>query len=157
MVLFQKRVKIYSQQKWYHVSQKRIKIPQHKWTISEKGQKSSTKMVPFQKRVKNPRQKWYHFQKGSKFLNKNGTISEEGQNSSTKMVPFQKRVKIHQQKWYHFRRGSNIVNKNGTIFVRKGSKLLNKNGTISEKGQKLSFHFPRNKISLHFLPKFLCI
>ena len=52
--------------KWYHFRQKRVKIPQQKWyhfrkgskfidkdyTISEKGQKSSTKMVPFQKRVK---------------------------------------------------------------------------------------------------------
>ena len=100
-----------------HFSQKRVKIPRQKCTISEKGQKSSAKPVQFQKRVKHRQQKWYHFRKGSKilnengtilvrkgskFLNKNGTISEKGQKSSTKMVPFQKRVKYPQQKWYHF-------------------------------------------------------
>ena len=104
------------QRKWYHFSRKRVKIAQQKWyhfrkgskilnkngTISEKGQKSSTKMVPFQKRVKNPQQKWYHFRKWSKFLNKMVPFQAvKGQNSSTKMVPFQKRVKNPQQKWYH--------------------------------------------------------
>ena len=57
-----------------------------KCNISERDQKSSTKIVPFQKRVKNPRQKMVPFQ------------SEKGQNSSTKNVPFKKRVKIPQQK-----------------------------------------------------------
>ena len=74
MVPFLKRAKI-PQQKCYHFSQKRVKIPQQK-------------MVPFQKRIKNPKQKWYHFRKGRK--------------SSTKMIPFLKRVKIPQQKCYHF-------------------------------------------------------
>ena len=116
--LFQKRVKIH-QQKWCHFSQKRVKIPQQKWyhfrkgskilnkngIISEKGQKSSSKIVPFQKRVKIidkngtiSVRKWslfldkkrHYFRKGSKFLNNNGTISEKGQESSTK--------------WYHFRK-----------------------------------------------------
>ena len=133
LVQFQKRVK-HRQQKWYHfrkgskivnengtiLVRKGSKFLNKNGTISEKGQKFSTKMVPFQKRVKypqqkwyhfsqkmikNPQQKWYHFRKGSKILNKNGTISEKGKNSSTKMVPFQKRVKHRQQKWYHFRNG----------------------------------------------------
>ena len=82
MVPFQK-----NGQKWYHFSQKMVKIPQ---------------------------QKWYHFRKGSKILIKNSNISENGQKSSTKMVPFLKRV-IIPQKWYHFRKGSKILNKNGTI------------------------------------------
>ena len=84
-----------------------------KCNISEKYQKSSTKIVPFQKRVKNLRQKMVPFQsekgqnsskknvpfrKGSKFLSKNGTISEEGQTPSKKMVPFQKRVENRQRK-----------------------------------------------------------
>ena len=111
---------------------KRAKIPQQKWnhflkeskflnkngtisvrkgskflnknsTITEKGQKSSTKMVPFQERVKTlkkmvpfqkmvkiPQQKWYHFrQKWVKIPNK--------------MVTFQKRIKNPQRKWYHLR------------------------------------------------------
>ena len=105
---------------------------------AEKGQNSSTKMVPFHKRVKIPQQKWYYFTKGSKILNKNGTISEKGQKSSTKKVPFQKRVKNRQQKtvpfqkrvenrrqkWYHFRKWSKFLNKNSTISGRKGSKFL---------------------------------
>ena len=108
-------------------------------TISEKGQNSSTKMIPFQKRVKIlqqkwyhfsqkrvkiPQQKWHHFRKGSKILNKNGTISENGQNSSTKTgtISGRKGSKFL-KKWYHF---------------RKGSKILNKNCTISEKGQTSS-------------------
>ena len=113
----------------YHF-RKGSKLLSNNGTISEEGQTSSTKMVPFQKRVKNPQQKWYNFRKGSKILNRNGTISEngqysstkmvlfpekgqnsskngpiseKGQNSSTKMVTFQKTVKVHQQKWYHFR------------------------------------------------------
>ena len=56
-----------------------------KCKISEKDQKSLTKIVSFQKRVKNPRQKMVPFQ------------SEKGKNSSTKYVPFQKRVTIPQQ------------------------------------------------------------
>ena len=117
---FRKRVKN-RQQKWYHFSQKRVKFPQQKWfyfrkgskiinkngTISEKGQKSTTKMVPFQKRVKNRQQ----IRKSSKILDKNGTISEKGQKSSTKMVPFQKRVEI--------------IDKNGTI-SGKGQKSSTK-------------------------------
>ena len=131
MVPFQKRVKN-PQQKWYHLK-KGSKILNKNGTISEKGQKSSTKWYHFRKwskfstkwyhfrqlRVKIPEQKWYHFRKGSKILNKNGTISKKGQNSSTKMVPFQavkgqnsltkmvpfqKRVKNPQRKWYHFRK-----------------------------------------------------
>ena len=43
------------------------------------GQKSLTKIVPFQKRAKNRQQKWYHFRKGSKLLNKSSTISEKCQ------------------------------------------------------------------------------
>ena len=114
MVQFQERVK-HRQQKWYHfrkgskivnengtiLVRKGSKFLNKNGTISKKGQKSSTKMVPFQKRVKNPQQKWYHFRKGSKiltemvkipqqngtisgskgskFLNKNGIISEKGQ------------------------------------------------------------------------------
>ena len=70
-----------------------VKIHQQNGTISEKGQKSSTKMVLFQKRVKIPQQ--------------NGTISEKGQKSSTKIKPhykngtissFQKRVKLPRNK-----------------------------------------------------------
>ena len=107
-----------------------------KCKISEKDQKSSTKIVPFQKRVKNPRQKMVPFQsekgqnsstknvpfqkkrKGSKFFSKNSIISEEGQTSSTKMAEnrqrkwyhfSQKRVKIPQQKWYNFRKWSKIL------------------------------------------------
>ena len=128
-VTFQKRIKNPQQKfyrfrkgskildkKWYHFSQKRFKIPRQKMyhfgkgskllskngTISEEGQTSSTKMVPFQKRVENRQRKWYHFsqkrvkisqrkwynfRKWSKILDKNGTISEKGQISSTKMVP----------------------------------------------------------------------
>ena len=102
------------------------KILNKNCTISEKGQKSSTKNGTILVR------------KGSKFLDKKCTISEKGQNSSAKMVQFQKRVKHRQQKWYHFRKGSKIVNENGTILVGKWSKFLNKNGTILEKGQKSS-------------------
>ena len=116
----QKRAKI-SQQKWYHFRKgskilnknhclkmvkitqpfqaEKGKIPQQNGTISEKGQNSSTKMIPFQKTVKIPQQKWYHF--------------------------WQKRVKIAQQKWYHFRKWSKIVNKNGTI-SEKGQKSSTK-------------------------------
>ena len=102
MVPFQKRVK-HRQQKWYHF-RKGSKILYKNGTISEKGQKSSTKMVPFQKRVKN------------------GTISEEGQTSSTKMVPFQKRVKNRQQNGTILvRKWSSFLNKNGTI-AEKGKK-----------------------------------
>ena len=89
----QKRVKIPRKQKWYHF-RKGSKIVNKNGTISIKGQKPSTKIVPFQKMVKITQQKWYYFRKGSKLLNKNGTISEKGQKSSTK---------------------------NGTISVRKGS------------------------------------
>ena len=99
---FRKGSKFHNQ-KWYHfrrgskilnknvaiLVRKGSKFLNKNGTISEKGQKSSTKMVPFQKRVKSPQQKWYYFRKGSKILNKNGTISENGKNSSTK--------------WYHFR------------------------------------------------------
>ena len=78
-----------------------------KCNISEKDQKSSTKIVPFQKRVKNPRQKMVHFRKGSKFLSKNGfdlsfVFSLGGAfflielMMSAYMVPFQKRVKNSQ-------------------------------------------------------------
>ena len=108
MVQFQRRVK-HRQRKWYH-SKKGLKIINENGTIlvrkgskflnkndtiSEKGQKSSTKMVPFQKRVKYPQQKWYHFsQKNDQNSStKKGTISEKGQKFSTKMVPFQKKVK----------------------------------------------------------------
>ena len=83
-VTFQKRIKNPQQKlyhfrkgskildkKWYHFSQKRVKIPRQNMyhfrkgskflsKISEVGQTSSTKMVPFQK--------------GSNILNKNGTI-----------------------------------------------------------------------------------
>ena len=71
------------QQEWYHF-RKGSKILNKNGTISEKGQKSSTKMVPFQKRVKIPQQ--------------NGTILEKGKNSSTKngtptvAKPFHKQV-----------------------------------------------------------------
>ena len=59
---------------------------------SEKGQKSSIKMV------KTPQQKWYHFrQKRVKITQKN--------------VTFQKRIKNPQQKLYHFRKGSKILDK----------------------------------------------
>ena len=88
IIPFLKRAKI-PQQKWYHFLKeskfldkngtisvrKGSKFLNKNSTITEKGQKSSTKMVPFQERVKT--------------LNKNGIISENGQNSSTKMVPFQ--------------------------------------------------------------------
>ena len=74
MVQFQKRAK-HRQQKWYHfrkgskifnengtiLVRKGSKFLNKNCTISENGQKSSTKMVPFQKRVKYPQQKWYHF------------------------------------------------------------------------------------------------
>ena len=95
--------------KWYHF-RKGSKILDKNGTISEKGQNSSTKMVPFQKRIKNPQQKLYHFRKGSKILDKKWSISEKGQNFSAKM-----------RKWYNFRRRSNIVNKNGTNSGSKGS------------------------------------
>ena len=78
MVQFQKMVKI-PQQNGTILGSKGSKFLNKNGTIPEKGQKSSTKMVPFQKRVKNCQQKWYHFS--------------------------QKRVKIPQQKWYHFRKG----------------------------------------------------
>ena len=58
MVTFQKRVKN-PQQKLYHF-RKGSKFLNKNGTISKKGQKSSTKMVPFtkfQKRVKNHQQK----------------------------------------------------------------------------------------------------
>ena len=166
MVQFQKRVK-HRQQKWYHfrkglnivnengiiLIRKASKFLSKNGTISEEGQTSSTKMVPFQKRVKHRQQKWYHFRKGSnivnengiilirkasKFLNKNGTISEKGQKSSTKMEPFQKRVKYTQQKWYHFSQKMIKIPQQKWYHFRKGSKILNKNGTILEKGQKSS-------------------
>ena len=101
MVPFQKMVKI-PRQNGTSLGSKGSKLLNKNGTISEQGQKSSTKMVPFQKSVKNPQQKWYDFRKGlkivnqngtifvkkwSKFLNKNGTISEKGQKSSIKMVP----------------------------------------------------------------------
>ena len=77
---------------------KRSKILNKNSTISEKGQKSSTEMLPFQK--------W------SIFLNKMVPFQAvKGQNSSTKMEPFQKRVKNSRQKWYHFRKGSKLLNK----------------------------------------------
>ena len=90
IVQFQKRVK-HCQEKWYHfrkgskivnengtiLVRKGLKFLNKNGTISEKGQKSSTKMVPFQKRVKYPQQKWYHFS--------------------------HKNDQIPQQKWYHFR------------------------------------------------------
>ena len=74
MVPFQNRVK-HRQQKWYHfrkgskivkengtiLVRKGSKLLNKNGTISEKGQKSSTKMVPFLKRVKIAQQKWYHF------------------------------------------------------------------------------------------------
>ena len=67
-------------------------------TISEKGQNSSTNIVPFQKRVKNRQQKWYHFS--------------------------QKMIKIPQQKWYYFRKGSKILNKNGTMYKERRQDFL---------------------------------
>ena len=60
--------------KWYHFSQKRVKIPDKECTISGKGQNSSEKMVQFQERVKHRQRKWYHFRKGSKIVNENDTI-----------------------------------------------------------------------------------
>ena len=97
----QKRVKI-PQQNWYHfrkvskilskmvpfqkmvkntiLGSKGSKFLNKNGTISEKGRKSSTRMVPFQNRVKSRQPKWYHF--------------------------CQKMVKIPQQKWYYFRKGS---------------------------------------------------
>ena len=120
MFPFQKWVKIVNENGTILV-RKGSKLLNKNGTISEKGQKSSTKMVPFQKRVKNLQQKWYHFRKWSKFLNKMVPFQAVmGQNSSTKLVPFQKGVKSPQQKWYYF---------------RKESKFLNKNCTISEEGQ----------------------
>ena len=94
--------KMVPRQKWYHFSQ-RSKFLNKNGTISEKGQNSSTKMVPFQKNG----QKWSKngtilVRKWSKFLNKNGTISEKGQKSSLKIVTFQKMVKNPRKKWYHF-------------------------------------------------------
>ena len=92
MVPFQKRVKIH-QQKWYHfrrvsnivnengtiLVRKGSKFLNKNGTISEKGRKSSTKMVPFQKVVKIPQQNGTILgSKESKLLNKNGTISEKG-------------------------------------------------------------------------------
>ena len=112
-----KMVKIH-QQTWYHF-RRGSNIFNKNGTISGKGQKSSTKIVPFS-------------QKKVKFLNKNG------KNPSTNMVPFQKRVKHRQQKMVLFQKKDKMVNENGTILVRKGSKFLNKNGTISENGQKSS-------------------
>ena len=108
-----------------------------KCNISEKDQKSSTKIVPFQKKGQKSSTKngTISVRKGLKFLDKKCAISEKGQNSSEKMVQFQKRVKHRQQKWYYFRKGSKMVNENGTILVRKGSKFLNKNSTISKEGQ----------------------
>ena len=117
MVQFQKMVKN-PRQKWYHfrigsnILNKngtmlvRIgsKFLNKNGTISEKGQKSSTKMVPFQKRVKNPRQKWYH--------------------SSTKMVPFQKRVKHRQKKWYHFSQKRVKIAQQKWYHFRKRSKIV---------------------------------
>ena len=106
---FRKRSKIVI---WYHFSQKKVKIPQQNGTISEKGQKSSAKMVPFQKMVKIQAEKG-QAEKGQNSLTKMVPFqSEKVHNSSTKMVPFQKRVKIplqngfiseKGQKWYHFK------------------------------------------------------
>ncbi len=89
MVPFKKRFEN-PQQKWYHF-RKVPKIFSKNGTISEKGWKSSTKMVGTIS------------EKGRKSSTKNGTISEKYQKSSAKMVPFQKRVENRQQKWYHFR------------------------------------------------------
>ena len=68
-------------------------------TISEKGQNSSTKMVPFQKMVEIPRQKWYHFRKGSKILNKNGTVLESGENAKIKPTLVDFLIFISTQVW----------------------------------------------------------
>ena len=65
-------------QKRYHF-RKGTKFLNKNSTITEKGQTSSTEMVPFQTRAENRQQNWYHFS--------------------------QKRVTIPQQKWYHFRKG----------------------------------------------------
>ena len=97
MVPFQKMVKIPLQN---GTTSGRIgsKFLNKNGTFSQKGQKSSTKMVPFQsEKGHNSSTKRYYFRKGSKILNKNGTISEKVHKSSTKMVPFQKMVKIPQQ------------------------------------------------------------
>ena len=119
--------------------QKMVKIPQKNGTIlGSKGSNYSTKMVPFQKMVENPQQKWYHFRTGSKILDKNGTISEECQKSSTKMVQFQKRVKNRQPKWYHFCQKMVENPQQKWYHFRTGSKILDKNGTISEECQKSS-------------------
>ena len=84
--------------KWYHF-RKGSKILDKKWYHFS------------QKRVKIPRQNMYHFRKGSKFLSK---ISEEGQTSSTKMVPFQKGSKIvNENGTILVRKGSKFLNKNG--------------------------------------------
>ena len=138
--------------KWYHFSQKRVKIAQQKWYHCRKGSKilnkngkisekvkNRLKIVPFQKRVKNPKQNGtISGSKGSKFFNKNGTISEKGhkfstkmapfqkrvKNSSTKIVPFQKRVKNRQQKWYHFSEKIIKIPQQKWYHFRKGSKIL---------------------------------
>ena len=60
---------------------KGLKIFNKNGKITENGQNSLTKMVPFQNMVEISQQKWYHIRKGSTILNKNGTISEKGQNT----------------------------------------------------------------------------
>ena len=89
IVPFKKRVKN-RRKKWYNFG-KGSKLLNKNGTISEKGQKSSTK--------------WYHFSQKRVIIPR-------------KKVPLQKRVKIPQQKWYLFRKGSKILDKNGTISVR---------------------------------------
>ena len=139
MVPFQKWVKIANENGTILV-RKGSKLLNKNGAISEKGRKSSTKMVPFQERVKNPQQKWYHFRIGSIFLNKMVPFQAvKGQNSSTKMVPFQKRVKNYRQKWYHFSQKMIKIPQQKCCHFRKGSKILNKNGTMN-KERRQDFH-----------------
>ena len=109
-----------------------------KGIISEKGQNSSTKIVPLQKRVTNPQQKWHHFRKRSKFLNNNVTFPEKGQKSSTKMVLFQSEMGHNfSTKKVPFQKRVKIPQQKWYLF-RRGAKIVNKNGTISEKCQNSS-------------------
>ena len=96
--------------------------PRQKGSISEKGKKSSTKMVPFRKGSKILNKNGTILGRGgSKFFNKNRTISENGQNSSTKMVPFQKKGQKSSTKLVPNPENGQNPRQNGTISVRKGS------------------------------------
>ena len=106
---------------------------------SEKGQKSSIKMVPFQKMVKIHQQKWYYLrQKRVKIPQQNVTFQKRIKSPQQKLYHFRKGSKILDKKWYHFSQKRVKIPQQKMYHFRKGSKFLSKNGTISEEGQTSS-------------------